>query len=589
MQIHRLIAFILFSLFTLTSICRADAHRILLEGKFDDWDDIDPLYNDPIGDQVTGDLDLGRFWVANDENYVFFCFEVGVEIILEEGNEVTLYLDTDNNPETGDAINTIGADTYWTFGQRSGRFYSGISSYSIAQYKVGLQASPTVTSARFEVAMRRDATPIGQQLLFPSDTVAVVMKDQGDGQDQLPAPGETIYFVIDDSPLEPLEPLTLERQDSTHLRVMTYNVHLDDFFESWATDAYSRILNAIDPDVIAFQEIYDHNAFETLDRVESMLPGTWYATKISPDLVVVSQYQFAQTESIEGNNGAYLINLQADYDCDFLLIDCHLPAFQNNFERQSEVDAVMAFIRDAKAGTGPMTLDENTPILITGDMNFIGYSSQLNTFLTGNIVYQGQHGPPFDPDWDGSDLFDLTPRHVVEPLYYTWIDGPTSGSYCPGRLDFMIYTDYVMTAGTNFVLYTPELTPDMLSEYGLSATDTDVASDHLPVVCDYWLHLGTPVEPEERASLPTEFAVVGCYPNPFNPTTTISFELPVASSVSLTVFDLEGREVVGLADGFRQAGSHQVTFDGSGLASGIYIYRLEAGEFSTTGKMVMLK
>ncbi|MFH1735638.1 MAG: endonuclease/exonuclease/phosphatase family protein, partial [bacterium] len=538
-----LILLIVFAILSVFNTCFADAHRILLEGQFDDWDAIEPLYDDPIGDQVTGDLDLGRFWVANDEEYVFFCFEIGVEIILQEGNDVTLYLDTDNDSETGDAINTIGADTYWTFGDRAGRFYSGISSYSIAQYKLGLLAAPTVTSARFEIAMRRDAMPIGQELLFPGDTVAVVIKDQGDGQDQLPAPGETIYFVIDDTPLPPLEPLTLDREDPTHLRVMTYNVHLDDFFQSWATDAYTRILNAIDPDVIAFQEIYDHNVFETLDRVEAMLPGTWYGVKLPPDLVVCSRYPFADTESIEGDNGAYLINLEADYDCEFLLIDCHLPAFQNNFDRQLEVDAVMAFIRDAKAGTGPMTLDDNTPILITGDMNLIGYSTQLNTLITGNIVYQGTHGAPFDPDWDDSDLFDLTPRHVVGPVYHTWIGSPTSGSYCPGRLDFMVYTDYVMTAGTNFVLYTPGMTTDLLTTYGLSATDTDIASDHLPVVCDFWLHLGTPVEPEDRASLPTEFAVRHCYPNPFNAETVIPMELPQRSKVQMELFNVQGRNL----------------------------------------------
>jgi len=92
--------------------------------------------------------------------------------------------------------------------------------------------------------------------------------------------------------------------------------------------------------------------------------------------------------------------------------------------------------------------------------------------------------------------------------------------------------------------------------------------------------------PEE---IPTTFAVVGVYPNPFNPTTTFSYQLPEAATVTLSVYDLSGRLVTTLADGYRTAGSHDVTFDGSGLASGVYLYRLEAGSYTASGKMVMMK
>lgn len=78
-------------------------------------------------------------------------------------------------------------------------------------------------------------------------------------------------------------------------------------------------------------------------------------------------------------------------------------------------------------------------------------------------------------------------------------------------------------------------------------------------------------------------------PNPFNPTTTISYQLPVAGFVSLKVYDLQGREVADLINGYRQAGSHEITFDGSNLTSGIYFYRLKAGDFNAIGKMVLMK
>ncbi|MCX6601480.1 MAG: T9SS type A sorting domain-containing protein [bacterium] len=71
--------------------------------------------------------------------------------------------------------------------------------------------------------------------------------------------------------------------------------------------------------------------------------------------------------------------------------------------------------------------------------------------------------------------------------------------------------------------------------------------------------------------------------------TEITYDLARAGRVSLRVFDLLGREVAALKDGFSEAGSHRVTFDGRGLASGIYFARLDAGAFSQTKKLMLLR
>lgn len=89
--------------------------------------------------------------------------------------------------------------------------------------------------------------------------------------------------------------------------------------------------------------------------------------------------------------------------------------------------------------------------------------------------------------------------------------------------------------------------------------------------------------------LPSAFLLHPNFPNPFNPTTEISFGLDKATLASLKVYDILGREVATLADGLLEAGTHRVTFDGTGLASGVYIYRLESGRFSQSRKMVLLK
>jgi hypothetical protein len=78
-------------------------------------------------------------------------------------------------------------------------------------------------------------------------------------------------------------------------------------------------------------------------------------------------------------------------------------------------------------------------------------------------------------------------------------------------------------------------------------------------------------------------------PNPFNPTTVIRYQMPDARKVSLKVYDTTGRLVATLVDGQQEAGIHEVTFDGSKLASGVYIYSLTAGDYRAAGKMVLLK
>jgi len=79
------------------------------------------------------------------------------------------------------------------------------------------------------------------------------------------------------------------------------------------------------------------------------------------------------------------------------------------------------------------------------------------------------------------------------------------------------------------------------------------------------------------------------YPNPFNPATTIKYELPKSSEVKLGVYDLLGREVSVLVNEKKDAGVHEVRFDGSGLSSGVYFYRLTVGDFVATKRLLLLQ
>ncbi|MEK9138396.1 MAG: T9SS type A sorting domain-containing protein, partial [Bacteroidota bacterium] len=92
-----------------------------------------------------------------------------------------------------------------------------------------------------------------------------------------------------------------------------------------------------------------------------------------------------------------------------------------------------------------------------------------------------------------------------------------------------------------------------------------------------------------QSAIPNRFSLEQNYPNPFNPSTTISFTIPHSSFITLKVFDVLGREVATLVNEELRAGRYERTFDGSGLASGVYLLRLQAGSSVQTNKLLLLK
>jgi len=93
----------------------------------------------------------------------------------------------------------------------------------------------------------------------------------------------------------------------------------------------------------------------------------------------------------------------------------------------------------------------------------------------------------------------------------------------------------------------------------------------------------------EDAQTPAAYSLSKNYPNPFNPSTIINYEIAQAEHVKLTVFNVLGQEVMTLVNDVQQAGAHEIQFQAGSLASGIYMYRLEAGNFTSTQKMILMK
>jgi hypothetical protein len=98
-------------------------------------------------------------------------------------------------------------------------------------------------------------------------------------------------------------------------------------------------------------------------------------------------------------------------------------------------------------------------------------------------------------------------------------------------------------------------------------------------------------EAEVTINLPTSYAVGQNYPNPFNPTTTIKYDIPVGTygNTSIKVYDIIGREIATLVNETKEAGSYQVIFNASKLASGVYFYKLQSGSYTSVKKLVLMK
>jgi hypothetical protein len=119
----------------------------------------------------------------------------------------------------------------------------------------------------------------------------------------------------------------------------------------------------------------------------------------------------------------------------------------------------------------------------------------------------------------------------------------------------------------------------------IAVTSTDIYAQQISAAGI----LGQITGVSDVGGMPKEYALLQNYPNPFNPSTTIKYELSKASRVELGMYDMLGREVSRLVDDREEAGAHEVKFDGASLSSGVYFYRLRAGNFVQTHKLLLLR
>jgi len=299
--------------------------------------------------------------------------------------------------------------------------------------------------------------------------------------------------------------LFLDRHAPSDFRLVSFNVLNDSIFPS--VDAvqaakFERIVLALQPDVLCLQEV-SVPASEVEDLMDAIAPlgggASWQAHRaLDRGDVIVSRY--ALTLQASGTVPAgwrgpamALVDLpDTVFDNDLYVISTHFKCCGEDVEdalRQQQADAIVNWMRDARSPGGAIDLPAGTGFVVAGDLNLVHTFQPVSTLLSGDIADEGAYGSDAAPDWDGTTNVDAHPFHNGRELFdYTWRND--WGSFPPGRLDFVTYSDSVLQTANVFILNTALMSAAELAAAGLDLWDVtgDLAGlyyDHLPLVVDF--------------------------------------------------------------------------------------------------------
>lgn len=354
--------------------------------------------------------------------------------------------------------------------------------------------------------------------------------------------------------------------------------------------------------------------------------GAIYADMGSPDIV---------NTIVEGNGGNYGICFGESPEATVMYSD-----FFNNENGNF-------------TGTGPAGLGEIVGVNANGDSCDVYYNIFLDPDFVypaqndyrlqwgSSCIDAGDPDPQYtDPDSTVADMgvyyYDQSkPVRILLTPYNTPIQIPPSGgdfdyslwltNIDPGNPQFEVWIDVTLPDGTVFgpllgpvtaqldsgltesrertQIVPPGTLEGLYSYNAYAVVGADTSFDSFGFIkqgmdgmdeLTGWFNTGESFESVDigggqAPGTPDKYVLYGAYPNPFNAATTIRFGLPEAAHVTLEIYDITGRIIETPLQGWREAGRHEVVFDGSGLASGVYLYQIQAGDYTVARKMVLMK
>jgi endonuclease/exonuclease/phosphatase family metal-dependent hydrolase len=469
---------------------------IKIDGFFDDWNTNINTYIDDSTDSQG--VELLAFSICNDNEYLYVRIRLSDEIDLTETfynpAEVMINIDADNNSSTGYYTNNIGSEYGMNFFDK---FIFDDTNFPIVDtlslYDLDIIPLPTYSSDEFEIAINR--------FLF-SDTISISISETI-GNDYMPDNSSVFTYIFDNCSSPTTTAIDFSKNDSNNLRLMTYNVWSNGLVNNNRVDEHRRIFTSANADIITFQECGNTTYNDVLGFLNT---SSIYYPYIYPNLnsgnLTISKYPSLESWQVADRIDAELIDLpDSIYSTDILILNGHPPCCGNNQGRQEHFDALIQFIHDAKTVGGVIDLPINTPISFSGDMNLVGYSEQYYTILNGTISDTVTFGNGGFPDWDNTPLEDQICYFNEKDIAYTWDkSNPSTGDFPPGRLDFVFFTNSVMSVDKSFIISTEHMSPSLLSQNNLLWNDTKIASDHFPVIVDFILPNVLPTEIKNQKS-----------------------------------------------------------------------------------------
>ena len=477
------------SIFLISTFNVLSQSIIKIDGFFDDWNSNLNTYIDDSTDSQG--VELLDFSVCNDNEYLFIKIRFGSEIDLTEQffnpAEVMINIDADNNMSTGYSTNNIGSEYGINFFDKF-IFDDSDSNLvdTLSLYDLDIIPLPTYSSDEFEIAINRS---------FFSDTICISIREKI-GNDFMPDNGSIFTYIFDtcSSPLKTV--IDFLKNDPNNLRIMTYNTWNNGLISNTRLDEHRRIFASVNADIITYQECKSTHYNDVLSflNTSSVIYPYIYPNMNSGNLTI-SKYPSLKSWQVSDKIDAELIDLpDSIYSTDILIINGHPPCCSNNQGRQENFDALIQFIHDAKTVGGAIDLPFNTPISFSGDMNLVGYSEQYYTIVNGSISDSVTFGSGGFPDWDNTQLEDQICYFNEKAIAYTWDkSSPSVGDYPPGRLDFVFFTNSVMSVDKSFIISTEHMSSSLLNQNNLLWNDTKIASDHFPVIVDFNLPTINPV------------------------------------------------------------------------------------------------
>ena len=263
----------------------------------------------------------------------------------------------------------------------------------------------------------------------------------------------------------------------------------------------------------------------------------------------------------------------------------------NEILRAAEVDSLRKVTNALPPGSN---------FIVCGDFNIYGSNEPAYQKLLE--ITSGNDGKFNDPltltgTWNNSAYAQY---HTQSPRVRSFGGGATGGM--DDRFDLMLYSNAVKNPG-GITYVNNSMTAygndgnhfnDSINKMPNTAVSQAVAnalhytSDHLPVYSMYTFETVTSFA-SNASDVVKDFRLNQNYPNPWNPTTTISFQVPKTSFVTIKVFTITGKEVRTLVSREMNPGSYEVDFDGTTIPSGVYFYRMHAGDFTATRRMILVK